>query len=756
MSYNSRLSRVRVEFPASECFAHWKPPRDLLIRVEEKFKQERNDGFIETYLIFAKRFDDFWALVRSREKEIDPNRIIKFTLGQGGRIYSEIRLTTSGDKVFFNCEIPAKKMSTISFSSFLFNTLLKIEQLDFSFTPDRAQLKFLFMLLKNGQKLAKVQLKVQPSAEDNTRRGFAIRFHTKERYASLHVFEPHWFKDEANVRSLIFEAYEQLQKLNTAKTPLHRLEEHSVEKLKSLQSKVQAFGYQMPYDLLIAYDEAYCLNSKLLAPVKTREDQMALAYQKPKSDHMRLNGDFLHFELEPDRMSAKLIAVNEKILKEQKERNLQMLQDEFLKAGLKVGYDDFLPVLLEKLNSAEMPIGMIVAEGRTAEAGQSQHLSFPSQEESSETLDLRERQNNRLVRQGGLIAEVRYTDGPKGSTVDGREYSAYGSAASLGMVSGDGVSLVNDNQFFATLDGIVQIEGSTVSVQKAYTHKGSVNFASGNIHFEGAVIIEGDIEASATVEVDGTLIVKGSIESAKVRCSGDLEVKGGVNTGKLGYVHVGGNAKIGFIENSILHIKQSLAVEKSITHSLVISGGVINVLDTSKGQIVGGLSCAWQAIICAKFGTSQGQVTQCRLGSHHLNEIRFQRLATRLKFFETAESENLKSIALFERPGLGLTPEQKNRHLELKKKSKRYKSIVAKIKVQKNKVAQNKVYNPDATLVVADILEKNSSIWISGKKISIQSSLKGVLASSHISDGILDLNDVDKFSSQHPSAIVKA
>ena len=758
MTFNSRLKRARVEFTAAECFAHWKPPRDLIARVESKFEEERDEGYIETYLIFHKRFEEFWSHIRGLKGSLDPARKIKFTLGQGGRRYPEIRLDRDESHNFrLSCKFSPKKISTISFSAFLFNVLMLIDRMDASWRADRAQLKFLYLMLKNGQSFDAVTLLPQASAEDNTRSGFALRMNTASHYASLHVFDPSWFASEASCRSLFKEARLAFTKLKPAKEKMIFLESHSLDKILSLLSKMQAFGFQMPYDLLVAYDESYRLNANLLTADKTGEfDLLARSLAKVKPSHQRTRGDILQIDLDPSRMVATVVGFNQDIAKLGPTLTLSALTEDIQRAGVTVGFEERVEGLLDLIHSGRNALGYVAAIGRAAAAGKTLSFELCNADDSlhKEAVDIRERQNHQVVRKGSLVAEVRYTDGLAGSTVDGRTFYALGSAASLGMSAGHGVSLVKDQQFYATQDGLLVVEGQTISCQAAYVHKGSINLASGNLRFEGSVVIEGDIESGATVDIDGALIVKGSIDGAKVSCSGDLEVLGGVNTGKIGYLHVGGNARLGFVENSIVHVKRSLSVQRSITHSLVISGGLIHVLDESNGVIVGGLLCAWQAIVCAKFGMSQGTVTQCRLGSQHRTEIRLQRLATRQKFFQAAADNNLKSIAIFEKPGLQLSADQQKRYDYVKKNAGRYVNILKIIKVSIAKASKSTDYNVDATLVVKNILDKNSMIWVCGKKIPVPTNMKGVLVSKHVADGILDLGEVAKFREQHPAAIV--
>ncbi|RYZ57539.1 MAG: DUF342 domain-containing protein [Proteobacteria bacterium] len=758
LTFNSRLKRARLEFRVDECFKSRKPPRELINRLEERLKEERSEGFIETFLIFHKRLDEFWAHIRSLEGEIDGDKTVKFTLAQGGRIYSEIKIETFKNLGIANlsCKIPPKKMSSISFNAFLFNVMLQLDQEDMPISVDRGQMRFLYLMLKNGQALDAVKIVSQPKADEVSSAGYMVRINPQLHYATLHVYDSRWLADELSCKKLLKEARVALKKVNVKDIKMNFLEGHSIEKISSLLTKTQAFGFSMPYDLLIAYDEQYRLNANLLANDKAVSELDLQNLSAPKAKHRRLRSDYIQFELDPTAMKATVIAVDEKIDKVRSLIDDKWLIAELAKAGINYGFETTLPDFVEALKRGDTIVGSLIAKGKAAEPGES--LAFIPlvnvEEDSGETVDLRERQNNKVVHTDDLVGEVRYTDGEAGMTVEGKFFFARGSAIALGIQTGDGIVVKHDCQFFATRDGLLSIENNIISCKTVYVHKGSINLASGNLKFEGSVVVEGDIESGASVEIVGSLVVKGSIDSAKVRCTGDVEVKGGVNTGKRGYLHVGGNASVGFIENSIVQVKQSLSVQRLITHSWIVCGGAIQVRDESKGMILGGLLCSWQAIVCAKFGSDKGHTTQCRIGSNYQDELRLQRLAQRIKRFQEASDENQSSIELLEKPGRRLSEDQIKHHDYIRKNAGRYERIILKLKESKTALDQAMVYNQDATLIVTDIIDKNSMVFMSGKKITIPTNLKGVLLSLAVPKGILDLSEIDSFQRSHPNAIV--
>lgn len=757
LTFNSRLKRARLEFQVEECFKSRKPPRELLSRLEERFKEERNEGFIETFLIFNKRLEDLWAHIRDLEGEIDPSHLVKFTIAQGGRVYSEIKIETFKNLGYatLSCKMPPKKMSGISFNAFLFNVMLMLDQQDFHIAVDRGQMRFLYLMLKNGQALDEVKLVSQPKAEDVSSSGFIVRINPQLHYATLHVYNQEWLSSEANCKRLLQEAHVALKTVNVKSIKMNFLEGHSIEKIESLLTKPQALGFSMPYDLLIAYDEQYRLNANLLASDKNVAETDLHNIAAPKAKHRRLRSEYFQFEIDPVGMKATIISVDEKIAKNRAVADIAWLTAELARVGIVFGFEELLPELIETIRKGGNITGSLIAKGKAAEPGENLSLILASkdQEVTDEQLDMRSRQNQKVVHNGDMVGSIRYTDGVAGTTVEGRSFFARGSALALGIQPGDGIIVKNDCQFFATRDGLLTLENNILSCQTVYVHKGSINLSSGNLRFEGSVVVEGDIESGASVEIKGSLIVKGSIDSAKVRVSGDIEVKGGVNTGKRGYLQAGGNANLGFVENSVIQVKQNLTVQRLITHSWIVCGGVIQVRDESKGIIIGGLLCSWQAIVCAKFGTDKGHTTQCRLGCNYQDEIRLQRLTQRIKRFQDASEENQRSVALLEKPGSRLSEAQRKHYDYIKKNSLRYERILLKLREFKTGLDQSMVYNQDATLVVLDIIDKNSLVWLSGKKINITTNFKGVLLSHAVPKGILDLAEVPNFERAHPNAI---
>ena len=117
--------------------------------------------------------------------------------------------------------------------------------------------------------------------------------------------------------------------------------------------------------------------------------------------------------------------------------------------------------------------------------------------------------------------------------------------------------------------------------------------------------------------------------------------------------------------------------------------------------------------------------------------------------------ENLKSLQALDKSTARQSEDFKRLHQMLKKRGQRIDKIVTAMKELKFRTEHGLVYNPDATLVVKGIIDKNVMVQISGKKIPVQTNMKGVVLSPFAPKGIMDMGDTASFVRLHPTAKVK-
>jgi uncharacterized protein (DUF342 family) len=114
-------------------------------------------------------------------------------------------------------------------------------------------------------------------------------------------------------------------------------------------------------------------------------------------------------------------------------------------------------------------------------------------------------------------------------------------AKRLATVPGEWKSIVlGDNTYIdpsdhdvvrAKIAGLPRIVKSIVSVSDTFLSKG-VNVATGNIKFEGSVIVEGDVTEKMRIVANGDVTINGFVESAYIEAGGDVIITQGAS-GKM-------------------------------------------------------------------------------------------------------------------------------------------------------------------------------------------------------------------------------
>jgi uncharacterized protein (DUF342 family) len=172
------------------------------------------------------------------------------------------------------------------------------------------------------------------------------------------------------------------------------------------------------------------------------------------------------------------------------------------------------------------------------------------------------------------------------------------SAGSNASLSEDGGSVV------AGIDGVPLREPSgRIVVTPSVTVK-NVDFKSGNIHFDGSVVVEGDVLQGFSVEATGDVHVKGSVEHALIRAGGSITIGGGVR--RHSTVRAALDVDVRFCDSeSVLEARRVLRVaQNALQCELHGDEGVV-----VGGQLVGGRVQSWASVEAGILGCPHGSQT---------------------------------------------------------------------------------------------------------------------------------------------------
>ncbi len=147
--------------------------------------------------------------------------------------------------------------------------------------------------------------------------------------------------------------------------------------------------------------------------------------------------------------------------------------------------------------------------------------------------------------------------------------------------------------YFAAITGVLEFSETLLNVDDVLKVKDNVDSHTGNIRYSRDVSIMGNISAGFSVECGGSLTVNGNIEQgALVSCSGDLIVRHGIFGEETRVIVSKGNAEIGFLQNSSIHVNGNLVINGFSYLSTVFCKGELRVLGKkdigNKSSVIGG------------------------------------------------------------------------------------------------------------------------------------------------------------------------
>jgi|GEM_PF-3981846 len=244
------------------------------------------------------------------------------------------------------------------------------------------------------------------------------------------------------------------------------------------------------------------------------------------------------------------------------------------------------------------------------------------------------------------------------------------------------------NYIKATAEGIPVLNGREVEVRMVYEVKGDVNRKTGNINFDGDIIIKGDVIRGSSVQATGNIFVFGEVDEGVLSAEGDIVV----NNGIIG----GGKSRItcrsiyaGYINNANIKSSQDVIVRDAILNSQVEAGHNVSVTG-EKGAIYGGKVKAGLLIDALFLGSKVGTATELEVGSQPDFQWEMERLEDSLGEIETDLSVFKASLESINQQSEKLIPEQLRNKAALTAKIQRYKRVQQSLIKEKNELQFNK------------------------------------------------------------------
>lgn len=217
------------------------------------------------------------------------------------------------------------------------------------------------------------------------------------------------------------------------------------------------------------------------------------------------------------------------------------------------------------------------------------------------------------VKEGDLLASLVQTiAGKQGKNISGVEVSAK-KGKPVRIRYGKNTKVNEDKtKLYAAKSGLVKIFDEKVVVNNVYEVPNHVGNSTGDIEFDGSVVVHGNVITGFTIKAKGDVEVMGVVEGATVISGGNIVLHSGIQGMGKSYVEAAGDIQTKFIEQANVSCGGDITSE-AILHSIVSCKGTVKV-EGKKGMISGGVVRSGVSVESRTLGSHMGTVTEIEVG----------------------------------------------------------------------------------------------------------------------------------------------
>lgn len=311
----------------------------------------------------------------------------------------------------------------------------------------------------------------------------------------------------------------------------------------------------------------------------------------------------------------------------------------------------------------------IVAEGRLAVHGEDGRIEtlipesrnrLPQVDEKGLT-DYRNLGEILTVQAGdGVMRRIPATPGVAGETVTGAVMPAQAGKEAMFSASLTGVAPdpADPNTLAAAISGQPVKVRDGIIVEPTYSVD-EVSMATGNVVFDGAVVVKGDVQAGMMIKTSGDIQVGGTVEAATLIAGGDIVIKGGA-IGSRGRkdaqgndmpssIQCGGSFTATYVQQAHIEAGDSIYVDDVAMQSELIAINQVVVGHKQRGHIIGGHVQATLMIKAKVIGSAAHIATRVDIGLDPRLRAQQQRLVHQREQVEEQLAQVAKLLDMAQR-----------------------------------------------------------------------------------------------------------
>lgn len=226
---------------------------------------------------------------------------------------------------------------------------------------------------------------------------------------------------------------------------------------------------------------------------------------------------------------------------------------------------------------------------------------------------------------------------------------------------GNKIHLSEDGlQMFSEVDGHVTLTDGKVFVSDTYEVPADVDASTGDIEYDGNVVVRGNVITGFAIRAKGDIEVNGVVEGAYIESGGQIVLKRGMQGMNKGILKAKSNIITKFLENAEV-IAGGYVSTESILHCKVSAKGDI-IVGGRKGFVTGGEIRSGTMISVKTAGSPMGTLTLLEVGIDPRIVEEFRELEKKLANMLADKEKLAQALMMFRKKftlGVPLTPEKK-------------------------------------------------------------------------------------------------
>ncbi|SFH79627.1 hypothetical protein SAMN04487830_108102 [Pseudobutyrivibrio sp. OR37] len=325
------------------------------------------------------------------------------------------------------------------------------------------------------------------------------------------------------------------------------------------------------------------------------------------------------------------------------------------------------------------------------------------------------------IQEGDVIATYHpAVQGSRGMSVRGQILEPK-PVRDLPPLIGRGFDRSADNlTYTAKITGKIEVNQGKINISPVHEVKGDVGIETGNIKFNGDVIVHGGVHDGAVIDAAGNVIIHGLIEDCDIKAGKDLFLLSGVKGNEKTIIDCRGSVTAQFVEYAIVTCGGDITADYFFKSKVSCDGRI--ELNGNNASIIGGYVSAVQGIEVNDIGNAFGTTTNVAVGIDVEKATEYEILAKKIQAINENVQKIKKGIEEFDRLGeeRGINYKEDPRRMQLLRVRIRDEAVVLEETKKLGRLKDVILSGRGATIKVFRRLYAGSNISVDDHHVTIQ------------------------------------